>query len=134
MRKFSQYLPYYLVIFFFYWPLYGLFILLLQNPKLTELYLLNIFIISPVVVFIVSLLYSYRFGFSLQWLLGSCLLYGFTIIPFREFIIVYFLAYEILILLGMAIGIIIKYLVKKLKNKKLSQNPWKISQSCYNNA
>ena len=134
MRKFFKYLPYYLVIFFFYWPLYGLFILLLQNPKLTELYLLNIFIISPVVVFIVSLLYSYRFGFSLRWLLGSCLLYGFTIIPFREFIIVYFLAYEILILLGMAIGIIIKYLVQKLKNKKLSQNPWKISQSCYNNA
>ena len=134
MRKFSQYLPYYLDIFFFYWPLYGLFILLLQNPKLTELYLLNIFIISPVVVFIVSLLYSYRFGFSLHWLLGSCLLYGFTIIPFREFIIVYFLAYEILILLGMVIGIIIKYLVQKLKNKKLSQNPWKISQSCYNNA
>ena len=134
MRKFSQYLPYYLVIFFFYWPLYGLFILLLQNPKLTELYLLNIFIISPVVIFIVSLLYSYRFGFSLYWLLGSCLLYGFTIIPFKEFIFVYFLAYEILILLGTVIGATIKYLVQKLKNKKLSQNPWKISQSCYNNA
>ena len=123
MRKFSQYLPYYLVIFFFYWPLYGLFILLLQNPKLTELYLLNIFIISPVVVFIVSLLYSYRFGFSLHWLLGSCLLYGFTIIPFREFIIVYFLAYEILILLGTVIGVAIRYLMQKLKRKKLSQNP-----------
>ena len=123
MRKFSQYLPYYLVIFFFYWPLYGLFILLLQNPKLTELYLLNIFIISPVVVFIVSLLYSYRFGFSLHWLLGSCLLYGFTIIPFGEFIIVYFLAYEILILLGTVIGAAIRYLMQKLKNKKLSQNP-----------
>ena len=123
MRKFSRYLPYYLVIFFFYWPLYGLFILLLQNPKLTELYLLNIFIISPVVVFIVSLLYSYRFGFSLHWLLGSCLLYCFTIIPFREFIIVYFLAYEILILLGTVIGATIRYLTQKLKNKKLSQNP-----------
>ena len=134
MRKFFKYLPYYLVIFFFYWPLYGLFILLLQNPKLTELYLLNIFIISPVVVFIVSLLYSYRFGFSLHWLLGSCLLYCFTIIPFREFIIVYFLAYEILILLGTVIGAAIKNLVQKLKSKKLSQNPWKISQSCYNNA
>ena len=123
MRKFSQYLPYYLVIFFFYWPLYGLFILLSSNPDLTGLYLLNIFIISPIVVFIVSLLYSYRFGFSLYWLLGSCLLYGFTIIPFREFIIVYFLAYEILILLGTVIGATIKYLVQKLKNKKLSQNP-----------
>ena len=123
MRKFSQYLPYYLVIFFFYWPLYGLFILLLQNPKLTELYLLNIFIISPIIVFIVSLLYSYRFGFSLHWLLGSCLLYCFTIIPFREFIIVYFLAYEILILLGTVIGAAIKNLVQKLKSKKLSQNP-----------
>ena len=77
MRKFFKYLPYYLVVFFFYCPLYGFFILLLQNPKLTELYLLNIFILSPVVVFIVSLLYSYRFGFSLHWLLGSCLLYGF---------------------------------------------------------
>ena len=123
MRKYISYLPYYLVIFFFYWPLYGFFILLLQNPKLTELYLLNIFIISPVVVFIVSLLYSYRFGFSLYWLLGSCLLYGFTIIPFREFIIVYFLAYEILILLGTVIGAIIRYLMQELKNKKLSQNP-----------
>ena len=36
---------------------------------------------------------------------------------------VYFLAYEILILLGIAIGITIKYLVQNLKNKKLSQNP-----------
>ena len=123
MRKFSQYLPYYLVIFFFYWPLYGLFILLSSNPDLTGLYLLNIFIISPVVVFIVSLLYSYRFGFSLHWLLDSCLLYGFTIIPFREFIIVYFLAYEILILLGTVIGAVIRYLMQELKNKKLSQNP-----------
>ena len=134
MRKFFKYLPYYLVVFFFYCPLYGLFILLLQNPKLTELYLLNIFIISPVVVFIVSLLYSYRFGFSLHWLLGSCLLYGFTIIPFGEFIWTYFLAYEIFAIVGMAIGASIKKLVQKLKNKKLSQNPWKISQSCYNNA
>ena len=123
MRKFSPYLPYYLVIFFFYWPLYGLFILLSSNPDLTGLYLLNIFILSPIVIFIVSLLYSYRFGFSLYWLLGSCLLYCFTIIPFREFIIVYFLAYEILILLGTVIGATIKYLVQKLKRKKLSQNP-----------
>ena len=123
MRKFFKYLPYYLVVFFFYCPLYGLFILLSSNPDLTGLYLLNIFIISPVVVFIVSLLYSYRFGFSLYWLLGSCLLYGFTIIPFREFIIVYFLAYEILILLGTVIGAAIRYLMQKLKNKKLSQNP-----------
>ena len=123
MCKFFKYLPYYLVIFFFYCPLYGLFILLSSNPDLTGLYLLNIFIISPVVVFIVSLLYSYRFGFSLHWLLASCLLYGFTIIPFREFIIVYFLAYEILILLGTVIGATIRYLMQKLKNKKLSQNP-----------
>ena len=123
MRKFFKYLPYYLVVFFFYCPLYGFFILLLQNPKLTELYLLNIFILSPVVVFIVSLLYSYRFGFSLHWLLGSCLLYGFTIIPFGEFILLYFLAYEIFALAGMAVGATIKNLVQKLKRKKLSQNP-----------
>ena len=134
MRKFFKYLPYYLVVFFFYCPLYGLFILLSSNPDLTGLYLLNIFILSPIVIFIVSLLYSYRFDFSLYWLLGSCLLYGFTIIPFGEFIWIYFLAYEIFALAGMASGLGIKYLLQKRKNKKLSQNPWKISQSCYNNA
>ena len=134
MRKFFKYLPYYLVVFFFYCPLYGLFILLSSTPALTGLYLLNIFILSPIVIFIVSLLYSYRFGFSLYWLLGSCLLYGFTIIPFGEFIWIYFLAYEIFALAGMAVGVAIKNLVQKLKRKKLSQNPWKISQSCYNNA
>ncbi|WP_049504101.1 hypothetical protein [Streptococcus oralis] len=123
MRKFFKYLPYYLVVFFFYCPLYGLFILLLQNPKLTELYLLNIFILTPIVVFIVSLLYSYRFGFSLYWLLVSCLLYGFTIITFGEFILLYFLAYEIFALAGMAVGVAIKNLMQKLKSKKLSQNP-----------
>ena len=123
MRKLFKYLPYYLVVFFFYCPLYGLFILLLQNPKLTELYLLNIFIISPIIVFIVSLLYSYRFRFSLWWLLGNGLLYCFTIIPFGEFIWTYFLAYEIFAIVGMAIGASIKKLVQKLKNKKLSQNP-----------
>ena len=47
MRKFFKYLPYYLVVFFFYCPLYGLFILLSSNPDLTGLYLLNIFIIRP---------------------------------------------------------------------------------------
>ena len=123
MHKYISYLPYYLLIFFFYCPLYGLFILLSSNHDLTGLYLLNIFFLTPIVVFIVSLLYSYRFGFSLYWLLGSCLLYTFTIIPFREFIFVYFLTYEFLILLGTAIGATIKYLVQKLKNKKLSQNP-----------
>ena len=123
MRKFSPYLPYYLVIFFFYWPLYGLFILLSSNPDLTGLYLLNIFILSPIVIFIVSLLYSYRFGFSLYWLLGSCLLFCFTIITFGEFILLYFLAYEIFALAGMAVGAAIKNLVQKLKRKKLSQNP-----------
>ena len=123
MRKFSQYLPYYLVIFFFYWPLYGLFILLSSNPDLTGLYLLNIFIISPIVVFIVSLLYSYRFGFSLWWLLGLGLLFCFTIIPFGEFIWVYFLAYEIFAIVGITFGIAIKHILKKMKNKKLSQNP-----------
>ena len=123
MRKLFKYLPYYLVVFFFYCPLYGLFILLSSNPDLTGLYLLNIFILSPIVIFMVSLLYSYRFGFSLYWLLGSCLLYGFTIIPFGEFIWIYFLAYEIFALAGMAVGVAIKNLVQKLKRKKLSQNP-----------
>ena len=124
MRKFSQYLPYYLVIFFFYWPLYELFLWTISvNSTLKELYISNVIIFSPLVTFIVSLCYSYRFKFSVWWLLGIGLLFCFTIIPFGEFIWIYFLAYEIFALAGMSSGLGIKYLLQKRKNKKLSQNP-----------
>ena len=124
MRKFSQYLPYYLVIFFFYWPLYELFLWTISvNSTLKELYISNVIIFSPLVTFIVSLFYSCRFKFSLWWLLGIGLLFCFTIIPFGEFIWIYFLAYEIFALAGMSSGLGIKYLLQKRKNKKLSQNP-----------
>lgn len=124
MRKFFKYLPYYLVIFFFYWPLYELILRIVSDPLLLKgLYINNILFYTPLVIFIVSLLYSYRFRFSLWWLLGNGLLYCFTIIPFGEFILIYFLAYEIFALVGMASGLGIKYLLQKRKNKKLSQNP-----------
>ena len=134
MRRFYSHLPYYLVIFFFYWPLYELFSLLSSDSNLLGLYILNIFIFSPLVTLIVSFLYGYHFHFSLRWLLNILLLFCFTIIPFQDFSIIYFLAYEIFAIIGMASGIGIKRILQKMKNKKLSQNPWKISQSCYNNA
>ena len=118
MRKFSQYLPYYLVIFFFYWPLYELFSWTISvNSTLKELYISNVIIFSPLVTFIVSLCYSCRFKFSLWWLLGIGLLFCFTIIPFGEFIWIYFLAYEIFALAGMSSGLGIKYLLQKRKAK-----------------
>ena len=124
MRKYLKYIPYYLVIFFFYWPLYELLLLLISDSyTLKGLYIYNILLFSPLVTFIVSLLYSYRFRFSLWWLLGIALLYCFTIITFNEFILVYFLAYEFFALLGMASGSGIKYMLQQGKNKKLSQNP-----------
>ena len=123
MRKYLRYLPYNLVILFFYWPLYELFSLLSSSSNLLGLYLLNIFIFSPLVTFIVSLLYGYHFHFSLRWLLNILLLFCFTIIPFHDFSIVYFLAYETLALMGLASGIGIKHILQKMKNKKLSQNP-----------
>ena len=124
MRRFYSHLPYYLVIFFFYWPLYQLLSLIISDPLLLKsLYVNNILFFTPLVILIISLLYSYRFRFSLWWLLGNGLLYCFTIITFREFILLYFLAYEIFALAGMAVGAAIKNLVQKLKNKKLSQNP-----------
>ena len=124
MRRFYSHLPYYLVIFFFYWPLYELLSLIISDPLfLKSLYVNNILFFTPLVILIVSLLYSYRFRFSLWWLLGNGLLYCFTIITFREFILPYFLAYEVFAIVGMAVGAAIKNLVQKLKNKKLSQNP-----------
>ena len=124
MRRFYFHLPYYLVIFFFYWPFYELVLRVVSDSlTLKALYVNNILFYTPLVIFIVSLLYSYRFRFSLWWLLGVGLLYCFTIITFNEFILVYFLAYELFALLGMASGSGIKYMLQRGKNKKLSQNP-----------
>ena len=124
MRKFFKCLPYYLVIFFFYWPFYELVLRVVSDSlTLKALYVNNILFYTPLVIFIVSLLYSYRFRFSLWWLIGVGLLYCFTVITFKEFIWFYFLAYEIFAIVGMAVGAAIKNLVQKLKNKKISQNP-----------
>ena len=119
MRNYLKYIPYYLVIFFFYWPLYELLSLCISDPyTLKGLYIYNIILFAPLVTFIVSLLYSCRFHFSLWWLLGIGLLYCFTIITFGEFILLYFLAYELFALLGLVSGMGIKHLFQREKNKK----------------
>ena len=124
MRNYLKYIPYYLAIFFFYWPLYELLSLLISDSyTLKGLYIYNIILFSPLVTFIVSLLYSYRFHFSLWWLLGIGLLYCFTIITFGEFILPYFLAYELFALLGLASGVGIKHVFQREKNKKIIQKP-----------
>ncbi|RSI74536.1 hypothetical protein D8859_05655 [Streptococcus oralis] len=124
MRNYLKYIPYYLVTFFFYWPLYELLSLLISDPyTLKGLYIYNIILFSPLVTFIVSLLYSYRFQFSLWWLLSIGLLYCFTIITFGEFILLYFLAYELFALLGLVSGMGIKHLLQREKNKKIIQKP-----------
>ena len=124
MRKYLKYIPYYLVLFFFYWPLYGLLLLLISDSyTLKGLYIYNILLFSPLVTFIVSLLYSYRFRFSLWWLLGIGLVFCFTIITFGEFILLYFLAYELFALLGLAAGMGIKHVFQREKNKKIIQKP-----------
>ncbi|MGS4870200.1 hypothetical protein [Streptococcus sp. Z556] len=124
MKKYLKYIPYCLVIFFFYWPLYELLSLLISDPyTLKGLYIYNIILFSPLVTFIVSLLYSCRFHFSLWWLLGIGLLYCFTIITFGEFILLYFLAYELFALLGLVSGMGIKHLLQREKNKKIIQKP-----------
>lgn len=124
MRKYLKYIPYYLVLFFFYWPLYELLLLLISDSyTLKGLYIYNILLFSPLVTFIVSLLYSYRFRFSLWWLLGIGLVFCFTIITFGEFILLYFLAYELFALLGLAAGMGIKHVFQRKKNKKIIQKP-----------
>ena len=124
MRKYLKYIPYCLVIFFFYWPLYELLLLLISDSyTLKGLYIYNILLFSPLVTFIVSLLYSYRFRFSLWWLLGIGLVFCFTIITFGEFILLYFLAYELFALLGLAAGMGIKHVFQRKKNKKIIQKP-----------
>ena len=124
MPRFYSHVPYYLVVFFFYWPFYELLSLIISDPLLLKsLYVNNILFFTPLVILIVSLLYSYRFRFSLWWLIGNGLLFCFTIITFGEFILIYLLIYETVALVGMDSGISIKHILQKMKNKKLSQNP-----------
>ena len=114
MPRFYSHLPYYLVIFFFYWTLYELFLLVVSAPlTLKGLYINNLLFFTPLEILIVSLLYSYRFRFSLWWLIGNGLLFCFTIITFGEFILIYLLIYETLALVGMASGIGIKHILQK---------------------
>ena len=114
MPRFYSHLPYYLVIFFFYWPLYELLSLIISDPLLLKsLYVNNLLFFTPMVILIVSLLYSYRFRFTLWWLIGNGLLFCFTIITFGEFILIYLLIYETLALMGMASGIVIKHILQK---------------------
>ena len=114
MPRFYFHLPYYLVIFFFYWPLYELVLLVVSDPlTLKGLCINNLLFFTPLVILIISLLYSYRFRFSLWWLIGNGLLFCFTIITFGEFILIYLLIYETLALVGMASGIGIKHILQK---------------------
>ena len=131
MPRFYSHLPYYLVIFFFYWPLYELFLLVVSDPlTLKGLYINNLLFFTPLVILIISLLYSYRFRFSLWWLIGNGLLFCFTIITFGEFILIYLLIYETLALVGMASGICIKHILQKWKTK----NFHKILEKSHNHA
>ena len=131
MRRFYFHLPYYLVISFFYWPLYELFLLVVSDPlTLKGLCINNLLFFTPLVILIISLLYSYRFRFSLWWLIGNGLLFCFTIITFGEFILIYLLIYETLALVGMASGICIKHILQKWKTK----NFHKILEKSHNHA
>lgn len=116
MRKILPTLPYYLVLLFFYWPLYELFFLLISDPLVQKGALINnIFFYSPLATFLVSLLYSYRHHFTMWWMLGIGLVFCFTIFSLNDFILLYLLAYEVCALIGLACGAGLKYVFKKKK-------------------
>lgn len=86
--------------FSFYWPSMNSSLLISDPYTLEGTVHLQHRLLFSLVTFIVSLLYSYRFRFSLWWLLGIGLVFCFTIITFGEFILLYFLAYELFALLA----------------------------------
>ena len=60
MRNYLKYIPYYLVTFFFYWPLYELLSLLISDPyTLKGLYIYNIILFSPL---------SYRYFIAIDFI------------------------------------------------------------------
>ena len=107
MKKYLKYIPYYLVIFFFYWPLIDYSHYSSQVTLYTEgdctltTYHPSFHLWQPSSY----PFFAFRFHFSVWWLLGIGLLLLLTIITFGEFILLYLVAYELFALLGMASGV-----------------------------
>lgn len=86
------------------------------DPMISKgVYVSNILLYTPLVIFLICLIYASFKGFSYALSILVFLLYPVTILVFDEWIVVYQLLYTACSLLGNAFGALLFYLRKKSK-------------------
>lgn len=104
-RNFKQQIPFLLLVLFFYTLAYPVINALPVDDLLRKsLYVHNILFYSPLVTFLLSLLYAGIYGFSWQFSIWTGILFLGTIPVFGEWIWDYQLLYLFFSFLGNALG------------------------------
>ncbi|HFH9840343.1 TPA: hypothetical protein ACGONB_001982 [Streptococcus suis] len=108
-----------LVILFMYAGIYLIAFHLIQDTMVSKgLVVGNILIYTPLVLFLLGLIYGLIKGFSIRLLALVFLLYPLTIFFFQEWIVVYQIAYTIYAIMGNGLGALLFS-----KRKKMKKNP-----------
>lgn len=108
-----------LVILFMYAGIYLIAFHLIRDTMVSKgLVVGNILIYTPLVLFLLGLIYGVNKGFSI-WLIALVfLLYPITIFFFQEWIVLYQITYTICAIMGSGLGALLFS-----KRKKLNKNP-----------
>ncbi|HFI0632687.1 TPA: hypothetical protein ACGO4G_001260 [Streptococcus suis] len=105
-----------LVILFMYAGIYLIAFHLIQDTMVSKgLVVGNILIYTPLVLFLLGLIYGISEGFSIWLIALVLLLYPVTIFFFQEWIVVYQIAYTICAITGNGLGALLFSLRKKMK-------------------
>lgn len=110
------FIPAIIVILFMYVGMYLIAFHLVSDTMVSKgLIVGNILIYTPVVLFLLGLVYGLIKGFSIWLLILVFLLYPVTIFFFQEWILLYQLAYTFCALIGNSLGALLFSLRKKMK-------------------
>ncbi|HEM5985076.1 TPA: hypothetical protein U2B44_001510 [Streptococcus suis] len=105
-----------LVILFMYVGIYLIAFHLIKDTMVSKgLVVGNILIYTPLVLFLLGLIYGISEGFSIWLIALVLLLYPVTIFFFQEWIVVYQIAYAICAITGNGLGALLFSLRKKMK-------------------
>ncbi|HFI0245749.1 TPA: hypothetical protein ACGOVZ_000737 [Streptococcus suis] len=105
-----------LVILFMYAGIYLIAFHLIKDTMVSKgLVVGNILIYTPLVLFLLGLIYGISEGFSIWLIALVLLLYPVTIFFFQEWIVVYQIAYAICAITGNGLGALLFSLRKKMK-------------------
>ncbi|HEM6082901.1 TPA: hypothetical protein U2B95_001378 [Streptococcus suis] len=105
-----------LVILFMYAGIYLIAFHLIKDTMVSKgLVVGNILIYTPLVLFLLGLIYGISEGFSIWLIALVLLLYPVTIFFFQEWIVVYQIAYALCAVMGNGLGALLFSLRKKMK-------------------